>query len=207
MARREFLAVAAATTGAGLLAACSGGDDARPPDQPVATRADQLEGDLSVAALLVSLENLLVAVYQEGLDKKDKFGPFPPAVMSMLETALRQHKEHAVAWNGILTGAGKPGITGVDLTVKAATSDPGLARARDPSALLGICQDVETLVSSTYLAAMGALENLAALKVAASIQPIENQHIGVLAFLGGRALPTDSFGRTEGARPTSDNIG
>jgi hypothetical protein len=199
--------VAGGAAGAGLLTACGGGRKPAPEAQPVVTRADRLEGDLSVAALLVSLENLLVSVYQEGLDKKDKFGPYPPAVMSALDTALRQHKQHAVAWNGILTGAGKPGITGVDLTVKVATADPVLSRARDYNALLGLCQDLETLMSSTYLAAMGALENLAALKVAASIHPVENQHVGALGFLLGRALATDGFGRTDGARPTSDSIG
>ena len=33
-------------------------------------------------------------------------------------TAQAQHKDHAAAWNGVLTGAGKKAVTGVDLTVK-----------------------------------------------------------------------------------------
>ena len=53
-------------------------------------------------------------------------------------TAQGQHQDHAAAWNGVLTGAGKKAVTGVDLTVKKAVDKafgkvkdvPGLARAR-----------------------------------------------------------------------------
>jgi hypothetical protein len=160
-----------------------------------------------VAALLASLENLLVGVYQDGIDRRERLGPYAPAVTAFLETAQRQHKEHAAAWNSILSGAGKPGITGVNLNVKGATADPALFRARDAVGLLGVCDEVGRVVATTYLAAMGSLQNNAALKVAASIHPVECEHLGVLAFLLGRQLPSDSFTHVEGARPTSDAIG
>jgi hypothetical protein len=207
--RRRFLLLAGgAAGGAGLLAGCGGPSAERPPDdRPVPTSPDHLEGDLSVAALLVSMENLLVGLYSEGLENKEKFGDLPPPVLALVTTAQRQHRDHAAAWNGILTGAGKPGITGVNLTVKAATIDVPLARARDYGALLSICQDVGNLTASTYQAAMGALSNVAAIKVAASIQAVEHEHVGVLNFLLGRNLPADSFGHVDGARTTTDRIG
>jgi hypothetical protein len=209
--RRRFLlgavgAVGAA--GAGLLAGCGGADPPRPVDDPVVTRPDRLEGDLAVAALLVSLENLLVSVYEDVLEPeaRDKL-ELPPATVSLLETAVRQHKDHAGAWNGILTGAGKPGITGVNLTVKSMTSDPGLARLRDGAALLSLGQELETVVASTYLAAIGAIDNNAALKVAASIHPVESEHVATMAFLLGRTPAPEAFGRTDAGRPLTDSIG
>lgn len=205
--RRQFLLAASALGGAGLLGACSD-DGPRPADtQPVVTRPDRLEGDLSVAALLASLENLLVAVYDESLKRQERFGPHPPAVLGYLETAQRQHREHAVAWNSVLTGASKPAVTGVNLTVKAATTDPGLFRARDYFALLQLAEDVEGINATTYLHAIGALDNNAAIKIAASIHPVEHEHLGALAFLLGHNVGGEPFGRSDGARPTSDSIG
>ena len=206
--RRFLLLVGGAAGSAAVLSACGDGSTARPPDdKPVITSPDHLDGDLSVAALLASMENLLVSIYQEGIDKKDKFGTFPPGVMAVVTTAQQQHKDHAVAWNGILTGAGKPGITGVNLTVKTAAVEAPLARAKDYTALLSICHDIGIVTASTYQAAIGALQNVAALKVAASIHPVEHEHIAVLNFLLGRSQPPDSFSRVDGARTTSDNIG
>ncbi len=205
--RRQFLLAGGACAGAVLLGGCSGGDPRPTGDQPPVTRADRLEGDLAVATLLVSLENLLVAVYQEALDRRERLGPYPPAVQAFVEGAQRRHREHAKAWNGILTGAGKRGVTGLNLPVKASTSDPAFNRARDYSVVLQMFQEVESVTATTYLHAIGALDNNAAVKVAASVHPIENEHVGTLAFLLGRNIPGEGFGRTDGARPTSDSIG
>jgi hypothetical protein len=204
--RRRFLLGAAGAAGAGLLSGCGGGDEPRPLDEPVVTRPDRLEGDLAVAALLVSLENLLVSVYQEALDKREKL-EVPPAPLALFEAAQRQHREHADAWNGILTGAGKPGITGVNLTVKSMTSEPGLVRLRDAAGLLALGQELETITAATYFAAITAIDNNAVLKVAASIQPVENEHVAVMAFLLGRTPAPEAFGRTDAGRPLTDSIG
>ncbi len=208
--RRTVLKLAGA--GAALVAgaasgACGGSGGAKPPVETAITRGDKLEGDLSLAALLASLENLLVFAYQDGLTRKDRFGPYPPAVQAVIEETLRQHKEHAVAWNSILSGAGKPGITGNNLTVKGAILDPQLARGRDTTSFLGACLDLETTTAVTYLATMGTFENVAALKVAASIHPVENQHIAALSFLLGRPLSSDAFAHPDGARTPTDAIG
>lgn len=206
--RRTFLKLAGAGAVLGVGAACSGGSgDAKGPDTTELTRGDKLEGDLSLAALLVSLENLLVYAYQDAFNRKDRLGPYPPAVQAFIEDAQRQHKEHAVAWNSILSGAGKAGISGTNLTLKAATIDPQLSRARDTNAFLTVCHDLENVTAITYLATMGTFENVAALKVAASIHPVENQHVAALAFLLGRSLAPDTFAHPDGARTPTDAIG
>jgi hypothetical protein len=208
--RRRFVQLAAAglVAGTGLVAgACDGSGPPEPEGRTPVTQADHLEGDLAIAALLASLENLLVVMYQEGLDRRERLGPFPPAVQAMFEHAQRQHREHANAWNGIITGAGKPGVTGVNLTVRATTADQQLNRARDSVGLLTLYHDIEGINAITYLDAVGALENNAAIKVAASIHPVENEHIAALTFLLGKNLATDGFGRVDGARRTTDAIG
>jgi hypothetical protein len=106
-----------------------------------------------------------------------------------------------------LTGAGKPAITGVNLTVKAEVAESVFTRLREVNALLAVGQEVETITAATYLAALGALQNNAALKVAASIHPIENAHATAIAFILGRTPVPEGFGRTDGARTTSDSVG
>lgn len=205
--RRRFL-VLGAGAGAGLiLAGCTRDSPPSAVEPPPVAPADHLEGDLAVAALLVSLENLLVSVYQEGLAMDEEIGPIPPASMAALEAARDQHQEHAKAWNGIITGAGKPGITGVNLSLKGSTGGPNLERVTGPHQLVGVCRDLENVTATTYLAAIGALQNNAALKVAASIHPVESAHVAVLSVLLGQQVAPDTFGRVDGARRTSDAIG
>lgn len=205
--RRSLLVATGGAVGAGLLSACGSGGNPRPVDEPIVIRPDRLDGDLSVAALLVSMENLLVAVYREGLERRERLGTIPPATLAMIETAQRHHQEHSAAWNSVLTSAGKPGISGVNLTVKALTSDPALNRMREAGALLSLGQELEAVTSATYLAAIGALQNNAILKVAASILPVENSHAAAMALLSGRTPVPDGFGRTEAGRPITDSIG
>jgi len=203
--RRRLLLGAA---GGLVLGACSGDGNPRPVDETVVTDPNRLEGDLAVAALLASLDNLLVRVYQEAIDRRDRLGGYPTAVLSVLEAAQRQHRDHAGAWNSILTGAGKPAVTGLDVTVRTAIADPQFFRAATMNAVLSICHDVENTTAATYLAAVGGMNNNAAVRIAASIQPVESQHVGVLAFLLGRPLPADAFARSDGvARPVTDTIG
>jgi hypothetical protein len=191
-----------------VLGACGDDRNPRPTDPTIVTDPAKLEGDLAVAALLTSLDNLLVSVYQECIDRRDRLGPYPLAVLTVIELAQKQHRDHAAAWNSILTGAGKAPVTGVNTTVRAATTDPSFFRARDTTSVLTIAQDVENVTAQTYLAAIGGMNNNAAIKVAASIHPVECEHVGVLTFLLGKAMPSDSFGRPDGvARPLTDTIG
>ena len=207
MNRRTFLEGTLLAGAALASGACSGSGGKKGPSTTEVTRGDKLEGDLSLAALLVSMENLLVYAYQDGLNRKDKLGPYPAAIQTAIEELLAQHKEHATAWNSVLTGAGKPGITGTNLTVKAATIDPQLFRAKDTIGYLAVCSDLENLTSITYLATLGAFENVAALKVAASIHPVECQHVAALGFLLGRNPAAEAFAHPDGARTPNDAIG
>ena len=175
---------------------------------PAAAKSQKLTGDLAIVALAASLENLAVGTYQAGIDAATagKLGAVPPAVVSFATTAQSQHKDHAAAWNSVLTGAGKKAITGVDLTVKKDV-DTAFASVKDVPGLAMLALSLENGAAATYLAAIDAVKSPAGIKVAATIQPVEMQHAAVLNFLLGQYPVPDSFSKQTDARTTTDKIG
>jgi hypothetical protein len=192
--------------GSGLAAAAGRRGLSVPAGVP-AQNAQQLTGDLAVVALAASLENLAVATYQAGIDAATKgtLGDVPPAVVTFAQTAQGQHKDHAAAWNGVLTGAGKKAVSGVDLTVKKSV-DQAFAKVKDVPGLAMLALDLENGAAATYLAAIGAVKTPAGIKTAATIQPVEMQHAAILNFVLGQYPVPDSFAKTTGARTVKDKI-
>ena len=203
--RRRFLLGAGAIAGGAVVLAACGSDD----DSPAASGSGSsdttamsggLEGDLKVAALAAALENLAVNTYQAGLDAATggKLGAVPPAVATFAQTVQQQHKDHAAAWNAVLTGAGKDAVTGVDLTVQKAVVEPGFAKVKNVVDLAKFALGLEDVAASTYLNGIqNAIESKDAIKVAASIQPVEMQHAAVLRFVLGEYPVPDVFASTE----------
>lgn len=221
--RRTFLMGVGAAVGGLALAACSkskksstgtsGGGTSTSSGEATSAAGggnEALTGDLAVAAVAASLENLAVQTYQAGLDAATagKLGAVPPAVATFAKTAQAQHKDHAAAWNSILTGAGKQAITGVDVTVKDAVVTPGFAAVKDVPGLAKFALGLEDVAAATYLNAIqNAIKDPGGIKVAASIQPVEMQHSAILRFVLGMYPVPDTFAKTDGARPPSDKIG
>jgi Ferritin-like domain len=213
--RRGFLAGAGIALGGLVIAACGGSSS---KDSSTTTKAaasgsgsgsgSKLSGDLAVAALATSLENLAVATYQAGIDAATagKLGSVPPAVVTFAQTAQQQHRDHAAAWNAILAGAGKPKVMGVDSTVKTAVIDPAFAKVTDVGALAKLALQLEDVAAATYLESIGVLESPGGIKTSASIQPVEMQHAAILNFVLGQYPVPMSFASTDGARPLSDQI-
>jgi hypothetical protein len=168
----------------------------------------KLTGDLAVVALAAALENLAVGTYQAGIDAatKGSLGDVPPAVVTFAQTAQGQHRDHAAAWNAVLTGAGKQAVSGVDLTVKKSV-DQAFGRVKDVPGLAKLALDLEQSAAATYLAAIGAVKNPAGIKTAATIHPVEMQHAAILTFLLGEYPVPDAFAQQQGARTTGDKIG
>jgi len=186
----------------------SSGSGAASAATRAAAKSSGLTGDLAIVALAASLENLAVATYQAGIDAATagKLGAVPPAVVTFAQTAQSQHRDHAAAWNGVLTGAGKQEITGVDLTVKKSV-DQAFGTVTDVPGLAKLALDLEEGAAATYLAAIGAVKSPAGLATAASIHPVELQHAAILHFLLGEYPVPVAFATTTGARTTSDKIG
>ena len=175
---------------------------------PGAKSAQKLSGDLAVVALAASLENLAVGTYQAAIDAvtQGKLTGVPDAVVTFAMTAQSQHKDHAAAWNGVLTGAGKKAVSGVDMTVKQSV-DKAFAQVKDVPGLAMLALDLENGAAATYLAAISAVKSPAGIKTAATIHPVEMQHAAVLNFLLGQYPVPDSFAKTTDARTVKDKIG
>ena len=215
--RRAFLIGSGAVVGGVALVASGAGGIAQAAASsmgstksavPTAAKSQKLTGDLAIVALAASLENLAVGTYQAGIDAATagKLGAVPPAVVSFVTTAQSQHKDHAAAWNSVLTGAGKQAITGVDATVKKDV-DTAFASVKDVPGLATLALSLENGAAATYLSAIDAVKSPAGIKVAATIQPVEMQHAAVLYFLLGQYPVPDSFSKKDDARTTTDKIG
>jgi hypothetical protein len=96
----------------------------------------------------------------------------------------------------------------VDQTVKTGVIDPGFAAVKTVPDLAKLALGLENVAAATYLNGIqNALQDTGAIKVAASIQPVEMQHAAILNFVLGEYPVPDSFSKTDGARTPSDTIG
>ena len=193
--RRTFL-LGAAGVGAGglLLAACSSSTKSTSPTtiasgspSSSASATGGLTGDLAVAAMAASLENLGIFAYNAGLQAagQGKLGTVPPAIATFAQTAMAQHKDHAKAWNSVLTAAGKPAVTATDPALTP-TVQQKFAQVKDVAGLAELALLIENVAAQTYQNGIGVLASTQAVAVAATIQPVEMQHAAILYYALGR---------------------
>jgi hypothetical protein len=203
--RRGFLAGAGLALGGVVLAACGSSGSGAGGSVAAGIEAN----DLKIAALATSLENLAVATYQGGIDAATagKLGPVPVAVVAFAKTAQQQHKDHAAAWNAVITSAGRPVVNGVDSTVKSAVVDPAFAAVTDVGGLARLALQLEEVAAATYLASIDIIKDSGGIKTSASIHPVEMQHVAILNFILGRDPVPASFAAADQARALSDTIG
>jgi len=210
--RRGFLIGVGAVAGGTILAACSSGSSGSTTTtsggSSGSSTAGKLTGDLAVAALAASLENLAVAAYGDVLTAAGagKLGTVPPAVSTFVTTVKGQHTQHAQAWNSAITAAGHPAVTTPDPVLtpvivadfKKVTDVPGAAKL----ALM-----LEEVAGATYQSAVGAVKAMSSVQVAASIQPVELQHAAILNFALGQYPVPNAFSPLMNARPLTDYTG
>ena len=167
-----------------------------------------LKGDLAVAAVAASLENLAVYAYHAGLSAATagKLGTVPPAVASFATTALSQHTQHAQAWNAVLAANGKAKVTVVNPTL-APTVNADFAKVTDVTGLAKLALTLETIAAETYQAETSMLSSAAAIGLSSSIQPVEMQHIAILYYvLGEYPGVQTSSGSPLAFNPTSQAV-
>lgn len=210
--RRTFLlGTGAAAVGGVLLAACGSGHASATQAGASASSSGSsrypatLTGDLAVAALAASLENLGVLAYTQGIAAATagKLGTVPPAVVTFAKTARAQHVQHAAAWNAILAAAGKAKVTETDPALTP-TVTKQLAKVTDVTGLATLALTVEEIAAETYQAGISEVTSTKAVQTAASIQPVEMQHAAILNFVLGKYPVPDAFSPTSGARTPHD---
>ena len=195
--RRTFLlGMGGAAAGGVLLAACSS-STTKPPSTSTTVKpagststtmpSGQLTGDLRIAALAASLENLGVFAYRAGIAAATagKLGAVPPAVPVFATTAMDQHIQHAAAWNSVLTSASKPAVTKTDPALTP-TVKQMFAKVKTVPELAALALEIENIAAQTYQGAIAALDSTKAQAIAATIQPVEMQHAAILYFVLGK---------------------
>jgi hypothetical protein len=211
--RRGFLIGAGAVAGGAVLAACSSGSSSSttttsPAGSAAGTNTSKLTGDLAVAALAASLENLAVAAYGDVLTAAGagKLGTVPPAVARFATTVKAQHVQHAQAWNSAIVAAGHAAVITTDpVLTPVITAD--FKRVTDVAGAAKLALMLEDTAAATYQSAVGAVKAVSSVKVAASIQPVEMQHAAILNFVLGQYPVPNAFSPLTDARPLSDYTG
>ncbi|MHB8438204.1 MAG: ferritin-like domain-containing protein [Acidimicrobiales bacterium] len=206
--RGLILGTGAAALGGVLLAACSSGGSSSTTTSGSGSSSGgpaTLSGDLKVAGLAASLENLGVYAYGAGIKaaQAGKLGSVPPAVVTFATTAMAQHQQHAAAWNSVLTGAGKKAVTETDPALTP-TVNQMFGQVTDVAGLAKLALEIENIAAQTYQAGIGVLSSKKAIQTAASINPVEMQHAAILNLVLGSYPVPNAFNPTNSARSTSD---
>ncbi len=207
LSRRKFL-VASSVTGLAVIAAACGGDatgnEAGAGRASGAASEDKSNGDgggdAAVAKFAAGLEVLAVGTYQAALDAAtaNKLGPVPPAVAEYVKTALAHHQEHLDAWNSVLKDAGAEEVTAPDAKLKPVV-DAEFAKVKDVAGAAKLALTLEDIAAQTYLKALPSLQSTDAIKLAGSIQAVDQQHVAILNFALGMYPVPDVFQKTDKA--------
>ncbi len=215
--RRSFLAIGSALSAAAVLAACSKGDSdgssdtTAPKEETTTTEAmdesttttepemeRSAENDLKLGAFAASLEVLAVNTYGAALDAAGKgaLGEVPPAVAEYVTTAQAQHQAQLDRWNEVLTGAGKDPVSDPPADLEATVNDE-FAKVTDVAGAAKLARELEQIAAATYLSVIPLLATEDPIRLVASIQPIDMQHVAILNFALGEYPVPDTFATTD----------
>lgn len=206
LSRRGFL-VGAGAVGVAAIAAACGSDDDKPDvasggdEDTTTTAADSGGGgDVEVAKVAAGLEVLAVATYKAAGEAAgaNKLGAVPPAVGEYVKTAMGHHQEHLDAWNKVITGAGGAAVTEPNAKLKPIV-DAEFAKVTDIAGAAKLALMLEQIAAQTYLKVLPTLQSKDAIKLAGSIQAVDQQHQAILLFALGQYPVPDTFQKTDKA--------
>ncbi len=185
ISRRRFLA---GTAGLAVAAAACTDDDGAggDPDLDLGTAAARMER--VVVDTYVSLRATVV---------RGRLGAaIPQAFVEFLTAATGHHEEHLRAWNRVLAAGGRGAVDSPDPDLRQ-TVDRAVVRVADIPAAISLAVRIEDFVSRTYLSAIPGLRSEEAVRTAAQILVVDQQHLAVLRHLlglnpvGGDFAPAD----------------
>lgn len=206
VSRRRLLVGGTVAAGVAFVAAACGGDDDESTTDTTAaggqtaTTAAGNSGDLAVAELAASLEVLAVQTYEAALAaaQANRLGAVPPAVATYVTTALAHHKEHRDFWNTVLKSAGKAEVTAPNAKLKP-TVDSEFAKVKDVGGAATLALTLENIAAQTYLKAIPSLKGKDAIRKAAEIQVVDQQHQSILLYALGMYPVPETFQKTDKA--------
>lgn len=205
--RRTFLMGGGVAVGGLALAACSSDSKTDSGSGSGSSASPSAKGGKDNAALATnaSLENLAVFAYDSALKAapSGKFGKVPAAVAGFATHAMKQHAEHAQAFNAALTNAGGTAFTKPNPALAQTVID-AFGKLKDVAGLATLALLLENTAGQTYTKQMGTLTSPDALAAVATIAPVEQQHAAILSFVLGKYPVPDTFVKLDMARPDTD---
>jgi Ferritin-like domain len=196
LSRRGLLMGGGGIAAAAALAACGASSTALTGATSVSASSSAYTGDLKVVALAAAMENLAITAYDGALKAAGAgtLGTVPPAIATFITTARKQHSDHADAWNGVLSKASLPIITGAPLTVTDSTM-AALGKATTVTDVAKLALSLEMSAAATYTFATANVKDAGGIMTAATIQPVEAMHAAILNFvLGQYPVPVSFIG-------------
>lgn len=205
--RRTFLMGGGVAVGGLALAACSSDSKTDSGSGSGASASPSAKGGKDNAALATnaSLENLAVFAYDSALKAapSGKFGNVPPAVAGFAMNTMKQHAEHAQAFNAALTNAGGEAFTKPNPALAQTVIDE-FGKLTDVPGLAKLALLLENTAGQTYTKQMGTMTSAEGLAAVSTIQPVELQHAAILSFILGMYPVPDVFVPSDLARPDTD---
>lgn len=207
VSRRGFLAGAAVVGVGAATTACGGGGDKKnvttagggsSDTSTPTTAAGSGNADVETAKVAAGLEVLAVGTYKAAGEAAgaNKLGAVPPAVAEFVKTAMGHHQEHLDAWNKVITGAGEAAVTAPNAKLKP-TVDAAFAKVTDVAGAAKLALMLEQIAAQTYLKVLPTLQSKDAIKLAGSIQAVDQQHQAILLFALGQYPVPDTFQKTD----------
>ncbi len=213
LSRRSFLTRTGLLAAGGLLVSAGGvagastftGRGGSSVSQRLIAPLTSVPLDVRVAALAASLENLAVSTYSSALAAATagKLGTVPSAVATFVETAMTQHRDHSAAWNAVISSAGYRPITAPNAPLGKVVAS-AFAKVTNVAGVASLALTLEEIAAATYLEAIGVVSAHQAIETAATIQPVEMQHIAILNFVLSRYPAPEAFASMKGAATLSD---
>ena len=143
--------------------------------------------DLDTAARAARLEKLTTDTYTQFgvMITEGRLGAaVPPAVSTLMSTAVRHHLEHFDSWNRLLAAAGRAAVTTPDDRLRPLV-DTAMRGVTDIPAAAALALRLEDYASRTYLTAVPILRRPEAVTLAARIVVVDQQHQAVLRYILG----------------------
>ncbi|MGI9121015.1 MAG: ferritin-like domain-containing protein [Acidimicrobiales bacterium] len=152
-------------------------------------------GDVATAKLAAGLEVLAVNTYGAALKAPLDY---PPAVAEFATTVQGHHQEALDAWNNVLTTLGEAEVTTPPASLEGTINDM-FAQVTDVPGVAMLALLLEQTAADTYFSAIPTIMNKDALKLAATIQPIDMQHAAILHYVLGEYPVPNTFANADKA--------
>ena len=140
----------------------------------------QASVDVSALQTAASLENLAVFTYKTALGLKFIGGSDAnPVVKAFAETTMKQHAEHAKAFNAAAKNAGGKEQTATNPKYTPVVQDAA-GKIKGPLDVVNLAVTLEDVATSTYVANVSAVTSPELRSLFASVMGVESQHLATL---------------------------